>query len=137
MSSRMRLRTRDQTPKRFEDHDCNSSATNTSTKPAFPKLLKDQTMSFDPNLPPAAFPSLTQSNPPNGGTDRIVDNLAEPADADMMDIDGPLDETSHPLVRPQGDLDTQILSATSSSGMLDQLLFERSFLDDAETSDEE
>ena len=133
----MRLRTRIQAPERFEDEDYNSPATNNSTKPAFPRLLKERTTSFDQHLPPAAFPSLTQAHPPNGDDDRLSDDLAEPADVDMMDIDRPFDHTLLPIVRSRADLGTQTASVTSSSGMQDLPGFERSFLGDAETSDEE
>jgi hypothetical protein len=135
-SPRMRLRTRIQPPERFEDEDHNISAANNATKPAFPRLLREQTISFDPHLPPAAFPSLTQAHPQEDG-DPILDNLAEPADVDMMDIDRHVDHTFLPMVRRREHLAMQTASAISPNEKQDPPLFGRSFLDDAETSDEE
>jgi hypothetical protein len=136
VGSAMRLRTRIQAPERFEDEDYDTVAASNATKPAFPRLLKEQTVSFDPHLPSAAFPSLTQAHPQEH-EDRMIKDLSELADVEVMDIDRSLDHIFLPLIRRGGQLDTQNASTTLSSSMQDPPVFGRSFLDDAETSDDE
>src|ERR1700756_5546133 len=98
MSTRMRLRTRIKAPERFEDEDYDTPAASNGTKPAFPRLLKEQTIFFDPHLPPAAFPSLKQTNPQLEDDDRMSHDVAEPVHVDMMDIDRSSDRTGLPIV---------------------------------------
>jgi hypothetical protein len=119
MSTRMRLRTRIQAPERFEDEDYDTPAASNPTRPPFPRLLKEQTISFDPHLPPAAVPSLTRVNPQIEDDGRMLHDVAEPAYVDMMDIGFQTD------------------SLTSLGVAVDAPPFRRSFLDDSETSNEE
>lgn len=128
----MRLRTRIQAPERFEDEDYDTPAANDATKPAFPRLLKQQTASFNPHLPPAVFPSVKQAHPQEDGH-RMLKDFA----ADMMDIDRHFDQTFLPMVHHREHINTQTALATSSNEAQDPLVLGRSFLDDAETSDEE
>jgi hypothetical protein len=137
MSTGMRLRTRIQAPERFEDEDYDTQAAGNATKPAFPRLLKEQTISFDPHLPPAAFPSLTQAKPQVEDDDRVSRDVAEPVYVDMMDIDRPTDHTVLPIIRRGAHLGLQTDSLTSLSVVEDVPPFRRSLLDDVETSNEE
>ena len=133
----MRLRTRIQAPDRFEDEDYDTVAASNATKPAFPGLLNEQAIAFDPHLPPAAFPSLTQAQPEAEDQDHMFDDLAEPAEVDMMDVDPPFEHTSLPTVHRGGHPDIQTASAILFSETRDLPVFERSFLDEVETSDED
>ncbi|OAP58329.1 hypothetical protein AYL99_07419 [Fonsecaea erecta] len=54
----MQLRKCVTVPNRFEDEVHVGPASRNGTKPAFPAMLKDQIVAFNPNNPPAAFPSL-------------------------------------------------------------------------------
>ena len=55
----MRLRTRIQAPERYEDADeYNYSTAKNTTRPAFPRLLKEQVVPFNPHVPSATFPTL-------------------------------------------------------------------------------
>jgi hypothetical protein len=137
MSTRMRLRTRIQAPERFEDEDYDTPAASNPTRPPFPRLLKEQTISFDPHLPPAAFPSLTRVNPQIEDDGRMSHDVAEPAYVDMMDIDRSIDHTVLPIVPRGAHLGFQTDSLTSLGVAVDAPPFRRSFLDDAETSNEE
>ena len=62
----MRLRKAIKRPQRFEDSEVYASKDQRPhpTKPAFPELLAAQVVPFDPNAPPAAFPSLPLSHNP-------------------------------------------------------------------------
>jgi hypothetical protein len=133
----MRLRTRIQAPERFEDENYDTPAAGNATKPAFPRLLKEQTISFDPHLPPATFPSLTQANQQIEDDDRVSHDVAEPVYVDMMDIDQSTDHTVLPIVRRGAQLGFQTNSLTSLNVVEDVPPFRRSFLDDVETSNEE
>jgi hypothetical protein len=137
MSTGMRLRTRIKAPERFEDEDYDTPAASNATKPAFPRLLKEQTIFFDPHLPPAAFPSLKQANPRLEDDGRLSHDVAEPVYVDMMDIDQSSDHTVLPIVHRGAHLGLQTASLTSLHVAEDAPPFRRSFLDDAETSDEE
>jgi hypothetical protein len=119
----MRLRTRIQPPDRFEDEDYNTSAASDTTKPAFPSLLKEQTLAYNPRLPPAAFPSLTAAHP-SKDAGRISDDHSEPADIDMRDTG-----------RPPDHLGTQAAWQNSSGGIQDPPVFRTSSLHDVESSD--
>src|SRR5438046_894393 len=132
----MRLRTRIQPPERFEDEDYNTSAASDATKPAFPSLLKEQTVAFNPHLPPAAFPSLTVvHSPENEG--RVSEDHPEPADISMQDIDPPPGQIFLPVLQHREHLGSQPAWKDSSGGMQDPPVLGTSFLDDVETSDEE
>ena len=133
----MRLRTRIQAPERFEDEDYETVAAHNATKPAFPRLLNEQVVAFDPHLPPAAFPSLTQAQPQSEEQDRMSDDLVEPAEVDMMDADPPFEHTFLPIIHRGGNLDIQTASANLVSETGDLPVFGRSFLDEVETSDED
>jgi hypothetical protein len=133
----MRLRTRIQAPERFEDEDYDTPAASNATKPAFPRLLKEQTIFFDPHLPPAAFPSLEQANPQLEDDDRMSHDVAKPVYVDMMDIDRSSDHTVLPIVHRGRHLGLQTASLASLRVAEEAPPFRRSFLDDAETSDEE
>jgi len=133
----MRLRTTIKAPERFEDEDYDTPAASNATKPAFPRLLKEQTIFFDPHLPPAAFPSLKQANPQLEDDDRISHDVAEPISVDMMDIDRSPNHTVLPIVHRGAQLGLQTASLTSLRVAEDVPPFRRSFLDDAETSDGE
>jgi hypothetical protein len=132
----MRLRRRIQAPERFEDEDYDTIAASNATKPAFPRLLKEQTVSFDPHLRSAAFPSLTQAHPQDD-EDRMIKDVSELADIDVMDMDRSLDHVFLSAVRRGDRLDTQNPSTTLASSMQDPPVLGRSFLDDAEMSDNE
>jgi hypothetical protein len=132
----MRLRTTIQAPERFEDEDYDTPAAGNATKPAFPKLLKEQTISFDPHLPPAAFPSSTQANPQIEDDDRMSHDVMEPVYVDMMDIDRSTNHTVLPIVRRGAHFGFQTDSLTSPSVVEDVPPFRRSFLDNVGTSNE-
>lgn len=62
----MKLRGRISQPLRYEDEDIHARKPyerRKNTKPAFPELLEEQTKPFNPNHPPAAFPSLPLGSP--------------------------------------------------------------------------
>lgn len=59
----MQLRKQINRPQRLEDEIAYGKSSNNPTKPAFPHLLQSQLVSFNPNLPAAAFPS--RSSPKN------------------------------------------------------------------------
>jgi hypothetical protein len=132
----MRLRTRIQAPERFEDEDYKTSAASSATKPAFPSLLKEQTVAFNPHLPPAAFPSLREVHPSEDG-DRISDDRSEPADTDMRDADRSPDQIFLPALQPRQHLGARAARKNSPGDMQDPPVLETSFLDDVATSDEE
>jgi hypothetical protein len=133
----MRLRTSIRAPERFEDEVDSIPAASNATKPAFPKLLREQTIPFDPHLPPAAFPSLTQANSQVEVADRISHDAAEPVYVDMMDIDQSSDHTALPIVPYGSHLGFQTASLTSQSVMEGVSPLRSSFLDNDETSNEE
>ncbi|KAJ9642771.1 hypothetical protein H2204_002419 [Knufia peltigerae] len=54
----MRLRRAITIPTRYEDEDLVAPRSRNGTRPAYPSLLKDQVISFNPDNPPARFPSL-------------------------------------------------------------------------------
>jgi hypothetical protein len=54
----MRLRTTIQRPRKLEDETEYGKKRNETTRPAMPELLQSQVVPFNPNLPPAVFPSL-------------------------------------------------------------------------------
>jgi hypothetical protein len=54
----MRLRKKITRPQKLEDEVAYGKKSNDPTKPAFPHLLQSQVVSFNPDLPTAAFPSL-------------------------------------------------------------------------------
>ena len=56
----MRLREKVQTPRRFDEEDYSRRRSNINPCAAvpFPELMRNQITPFDPDLPPAAFPSL-------------------------------------------------------------------------------
>ena len=133
----MRLRTRIKAPERFEDEDYDTPAASNATKPAFPRLLKEQTIFFDPHLPSAAFPSLKQTNSPLEDDDRMSHDVAESVYVDMMDIDRSSDHTVLPIVHRGEHLGLQTAPLTPLRVAEAAPSSRRSFLDDAETSDEE
>ncbi|KAI1611370.1 hypothetical protein EDD37DRAFT_650864 [Exophiala viscosa] len=55
----MRLRKTITIPTRFEEEDAPPAKSRNGTRPTYPALLKEQIIPFDPNHPPAAFPSLS------------------------------------------------------------------------------
>ena len=54
----MRLRKSIQRPRKLQDEIDYGKKRNETTRPAMPELLQSQVVPFNPNLPPAAFPSL-------------------------------------------------------------------------------
>ncbi|KAK4948146.1 hypothetical protein LTR10_013200 [Elasticomyces elasticus] len=55
----MRLRKTITIPTRFEEEDPLPAKSRNGTRPTYPALLKEQVIPFNPNHPPAAFPSLS------------------------------------------------------------------------------
>lgn len=63
----MQLRRSVTVPTRYEDEDVGLSRSHNGTKPAYPAMLKEQVVPFNPDNPPAAFPSLPLSATRSGG----------------------------------------------------------------------
>ncbi len=124
----MRLRTRIQAPERFEDEEFSSFAGSDATRPAFPNLLSDSTVTFDPHLPPAAFPSLEL---------RPASQLTSDS-SNVMNIDRPVSGTSVSiLIRTKMDEQQRTAFPASISGMNGVPGPEPAFMDELETSEEE
>lgn len=62
-SFNMRLRRTITIPTRYEDEDPLPPRSRNGTRPAYPSLLRDQVIPFNPDHPPAQFPSLPLSTP--------------------------------------------------------------------------
>ena len=69
----MQLRKSVTIPTRFEDEEPISPLSRNGTKPAHPGLLRAQVVAFNPDCPPAAFPSL-----PLNSTATPVTSMDEP-----------------------------------------------------------
>jgi hypothetical protein len=65
----MRLRKNINRPRKLEDEIAYGKTTKHITTPAFPDLQQSQVVPFNPQLPPAAFPSLPVSAANNGNAD--------------------------------------------------------------------
>jgi hypothetical protein len=65
----MRLRKNLQRPQKLLDEIQYGKKQNDPTRPANPELLRSQVVPFNPNLPPAAFPSLPFSTESSGKGD--------------------------------------------------------------------
>ena len=133
----MRLRTRIRAPERFGDEDYDTAAAQNAAKPAFPRLLQEQVIAFNPHLPPAAFPSLKQAQSQTKDQDGMSSAVAEPADVDTMDLDHPFHHIFLPTARHGAQFDTHIESSNSFTDTGEPLVLGRSFLDEVATSDED
>ena len=54
----MRLRNSIRAPVRFEDEEQDTNRKGNGTKPAYPDLMRTSILPYNPNNPPAAFPSI-------------------------------------------------------------------------------
>jgi hypothetical protein len=70
-------------PRKLQDEMAKGKRPTDPRKPAFPRLLQSQVVSFNPHLPPAAFPSLPYPTDSNGYGDGDGDANANTA----VDID--------------------------------------------------
>ncbi|KIW78748.1 hypothetical protein Z517_08587 [Fonsecaea pedrosoi CBS 271.37] len=87
----MQLRRTVTVPTRFEDEVHNSSPNRNGTKPAYPTLLKAQIVPFNPNNPPAAFPSLpltSASTPAARDSDRPEEMVNIPDTLHSLRLEG-------------------------------------------------
>jgi hypothetical protein len=68
-TSQMHLREIINPPRKLQDEMAKGKKPTDPRKPAFPRLLQSQVVSFNPHLPPAAFPSLALPTDSNGYCD--------------------------------------------------------------------
>jgi hypothetical protein len=75
----MHLRETIHPPQKLQDEMANGKKPTDPKKPAFPRLLQSQVVSYNPHLPPAAFPSLPFPTNSNGDGDGHVNANANTA----------------------------------------------------------